>query len=95
MSATCDYYLECIDNDCLPLSDETWDYLECIHYNYHPVLIETSEFKFTSRFGETWTVEGITVNCARRLERLGLAVTEIKDFLELTDDCLAGGKGVL
>ena len=93
MSATCDFYIECIENDCLPLSDETWAYLEGIHYNYHPVLIETSEFDFTSRFGETWTVEGITVDCARRLERLGLAVTEIKDFLELTDDCLAVWEG--
>ena len=95
MSATCDYYLECIDNDCLPLSDATWAYLDRIDHQYQTVWIDTSEFDFTSRFGETWTVEGITVDCARRLERLGLAVTEIKDFLELTDDCLAGGKGVL
>jgi hypothetical protein len=89
MSATCDFYIECIENDCLPLSDETWNYLSRDDIQeLTEDFYEVSEFRFTSRFGKTHLIEGVSLNFARRLNRLGLAVTEIKDFLELADDCL-------
>ncbi len=87
MSAVADFYLECVENDCLPLSDETWSYLDRIDSQYQTVWIDQTEFEFTSRFGETRTIEGITVECARRLCRLGFGVTEIKDFIDLIEDC--------
>ena len=88
MSATGDFYIECIENDCLPLSDDTWKYLfrddiAALTDDF----CEIGEFYFTSRFGKTHLIEGISVNFARHLDRLGLAVTEIKDFLELVDAC--------
>ena len=89
MSAVADFYIECIENDCLPLSDETWNYLSRDDIQeLTDDFCEIGEFHFTSRFGETRLIEGISLQFARRLDRLGLAVTEIKDLLELADDCL-------
>ena len=50
MSAVADFYLECVENDCLPLSDETWSYLDRIDSQYQTVWIDQTEFEFTSRF---------------------------------------------
>ena len=90
MSATCEYYMECIENDCLPLSDETWNYLSRDDIqDMTDEIYEVSEFHFTSRFGKTHLIEGISLQFARRLDRLGLAVTEIKDLLEMSE-CMYG-----
>jgi hypothetical protein len=94
VSATADFYMECIVNDCLPLSDDTWNYLSRDDIQeLTDEIYEVSEFHFTSRFGKTHLIEGISLQFARRLDRLGLAVTEIKDLLELADDCLAVWEG--
>ncbi len=94
MSATADFYMECIENDCLPLSDDTWNYLSRDDIqDLTDDFYEVSEFHFTSRFGKTHLIEGISLQFARRLDRLGLAVTEIKDLLDMSE-CMYG-KGVL
>ena len=87
MSAVADFYIDCVDHDCVPLSDDTRAYLRRMSDKYQTCHYDESCFDFTSRFGETRTIEGITIDSARRLCRLHFAVTEIKDFIDLVDEC--------
>ena len=87
MSAVADFYIECVDHDCVPLSDETWAYLNRMSDKYQTCYWERSTWYFTSRFGETREIDGITIDSARLLCRRHFAVTEIKDFIEMVDEC--------
>lgn len=86
MGAMKRFYEECAEAGRVPLSVETFDYLDDVECLHDLDWIGYCEHEYTGRDGRQYTHDCITLESARRLMAEGLANDEITMFVECFGD---------
>ena len=87
MSAS-DFYIECHENNFVPLHADSFSRLDDIESQYGIDWIEYQELETVGHSGP-FTVCGISLESALNLQRIGFSIEEIDDFLELHAEACA------
>ena len=83
-----DFYIECHENNFVPLHADSFDRLDDIECQYGIDWIEYQELETVWHSGPV-TVCGISLESAINLQRIGFSIEEIDDFLELHAEACA------
>jgi len=83
-----DFYIECHENNFVPLHVDSFSRIDDIECLYGIDWIEYQELETVGYSGPV-TVCGISLESALNLQRIGFSIEEIDDFLELHDEACA------
>ena len=83
-----DFYIECHENNFVPLHADSFSRLDDIECQYGIDWIEYQELETEGHSGP-FTVCGISLESALNLQRIGFSIEEIDDFLELHAEACA------
>lgn len=89
MSASKDFFIDCYQAGFVPISEnKSWDRLDDIESQLSLDWIDYRENSFQDRKGYYFVVDGISLTSAMRLRDMGVAISEIDDFVGLVDSCI-------